>query len=92
MLEREKITFLFAFVCALLISSALCFAQDQIRTQDIRIRFYGKVVDQYYQPVADANVYMDIYRNNRDKSKYKREQAPPGIKISTKFFLKKREE
>lgn len=48
-------------------SAVTCPAQEPLQIEDTNILFYGKVINQYYKPVAGANVQVDIFRSGTNK-------------------------
>ncbi len=56
MLKKKINIVVVAVVYGFLLSGVICFAEEQSKIEDTEIVFYGKVVDQYYNPVADVNV------------------------------------
>ena len=44
-------------------AGTLCFGQTPAAVDDVDIVFFGKVVDQFYAPVADANVGIEVFHS-----------------------------
>jgi len=66
---KKKNTILVLIVCGFLSLATISFAGEKPKTQNPKILFYGKVVDQYYKAVADANVHLDIFHTDTDNKK-----------------------
>ncbi len=69
MLKKKTNILLVTVIYGFLLSAVACFAEEQSKTEDTEILFYGKVVDQYYKPVADSNVHVDIFKSDINKIK-----------------------
>jgi hypothetical protein len=67
MLEKKNILWVLILLVSLCLPVA-CMGAQQVVVKDVEIVFYGKVVDQYYQPVAGAEVHADIFRSQADKN------------------------
>ncbi len=70
MIPKKKLNiFLVPVIYGFLLSGIACFAREQSPTEDAEMLFYGKVVDQYYKPVVDADVHVDILKSDINKIK-----------------------
>lgn len=69
MLRKKTKILLVALIQGFLLSAVTCFAGEQSKTEDVKILFYGKVVDQYYQPVVGANIHVDVFKSDINKIK-----------------------
>ncbi len=69
MLRKKTNILLVAVIYGFLLSAIACFAREQSQTEDAEMLFYGKVVDQYFRPVVDANVHVDILKSDINRIK-----------------------
>ncbi len=56
-------------ILLLSVSTAFCNVDEDFEGLGTAIVFYGKIVDQYYKPVADANIYVDVFEIGADEEK-----------------------
>jgi hypothetical protein len=64
MLTQKKIKLI-----AVLIAALLLLTVEESIARDVDIVFFGKAIDQYYKPIADANVYVEISQAKDEATK-----------------------